>query len=274
MFYQKVLLLLVSFIFVSMAYAQENASVADEAQTQADKIADVAAELQRLSAEAESSGDSKLKDCIDGNLGSVKGLAASASGMVSRIASLAEAGKADEAASQLEALNGMAESADQLLAKAQSCEGGDPNKAQTKKESDSKNKKPATGNNTNTPDTANVNANANVNVNTADVAAESDSKAESDTNAEAATEESTVDDNTSVSDAMSLDMGSDMVTETERSVEGSDSADAAGADASDIQQSGNETTADDFTTAQTPTDTTSEPLPEHEPEEIEQSPTR
>lgn len=270
MFYQKVLLLLVSLIFVSMVYAQENASVADEAQTQADKIADVAAELQRLSAEAESSGDSKLKDCIDGNLGAVKGLASSASGMVSRIASLAEAGKADEAASQLEALNGMAESADQLLAKAQSCEGGDPNKAQTKKESDSQTKKPATSN-TNAPATANVNA--NVNVNTAD-AAESDSKAESDTNAEAATEESTVDDNTSVSDAMSLDMGSDMVTETERNVEGSDNADAAGADASDVQQSGNETTADDFTTEQTPTDTTSEPLPEHEPEEIEQSPTR
>ena len=246
-----------------MVYAQENASVADEAQNQADKIADVAAELQRMVAEADSAGDKKLKGCVEGILGNAKTLVSSASGMVPRIASLAEAGKADEAAAQLEALNGMADSADQLLAKAQSCEGGDTNKAQTKKESDSQNKKPATGN-------PNAPATVNANLNTADAAAESDSKAESDTNAE----ESGVDDNTSVSDAMSLDMGSDMVTETERNVEGSDAADAAGADASDIQQSGNETAADDFTTAQTPTDTTSEPLPEHEPEEIEQSPTR
>ena len=261
MFYRKVLLLLFSFIFVSMVYAQENASVADEAQNQADKIADVAAELQRMVAEADSSGDKKLKGCVEGILGNAKTLVSSASGMVPRIASLAEAGKADEAAAQLEALNGMADSADQLLAKAQSCEGGDTNKAQTKKESDSQNKKPATGN-------PNAPATVNANLNTADAAAESDS------NADAGAEESGVDDNTSVSDAMSLDMGADMVTETERNVEGTDHADAAGADASDIQQSGNETAADDFTTAQTPTDTTSEPLPEHEPEEIEQSPTR
>lgn len=259
MFYQKVLLLLASFVFVSVLYAQAGSSVADEAQAQADKIADVAAELQRLFADADSNGDKKLKGCIEGHLGAVKGLAASASGMVPRIVSLAEAGKAEEAATQMEALNGMADSADQLLAKAQSCEGGDPNKAPAKKD-DSQAKKPTT-NNSNVSAT-NANPTANVNVNT-------DSNSES-----AAAESDSSNDSTSVSDAMSLDMGSDMVTETERNVEGSDHADAAGADASDVQQSANETVADDFTTAQTPTDTTSEPLPEHEPEEIEQSPTR
>ena len=219
MFYQKIMILFVSFVFVSMLYAQEDASsLAGEAQSMADKISEVASELQGLASEAASSGDSKLKGCVDANLRVVKGLASSANSMVSQITSLAASGKVAEAKNLLEGLNGMAENADQVLAKAQSCEGGSQQqKAADKKDSKVQNQRAQTPGQLQT-----VSADGSVTMtNTADGsnAASSDSSA-------------------SVSDAMSMDIGSDLVTETERNVEGTDTSDAAGADAGGGLQSG------------------------------------
>ena len=62
---QKFILFFVPFVFVSLLYAQDASSLADEAQGKADKIAGVVSELQSLASEASSSGDSKLKACVE-----------------------------------------------------------------------------------------------------------------------------------------------------------------------------------------------------------------
>jgi len=211
---QKFILFFVSFVFVSLLYAQDASSLADEAQGKADKIAGVVSELQSLASEASSSGDSKLKACVEKQLGAAKGLASAAGSMVSQIASLAAAGKTADAQNQLIALSGMADNADQALAAAQSCEEG------------GQNQKPAQ-------------------------------------------QQSKKSDN--VSNAMKLDIGGDMATEVSRTVEGSDSADAAGIDASDVQQSGNESSAEIAPSAEDPQDAT---LIEEEEEIEEQSRTK
>ena len=263
MLYQKVMLLFISFVFVSLLYAQEDASsLAGEAQSMADKISEVASELQGLASEAASAGDTKLKACIDGNLRAVKSLVSSANSMVSQIASLAASGKVAEAKNLLEGLGGMADNADQVLTKAQSCEGGsNQQKAADKKDSKLQNQ--------NRPQTQaaqpQVSADGSVTMtNTADGSSNAASSSDS---------------STSVSDAMSLDIGSDMVTETERDVEGTDTSDAAGADMGGGLQSGSgDTSAIDEIAPETGTvadDPQDVPVPVEEEEEIEdQSPTR
>lgn len=218
MFGKKLILFFIALFFVSVLYAQEGGSLADEAKAKAGKIADVAGELQALSNDAASAGDTKLKVCVDSQLGTVNGLVSSAAGIASQVASLVAAGKTADAQNQMIALNSMADAADQALSKAQSCESGD-------------NQKPVEKN---------------------------DSKSNKQSN--------------SVSDAMKLDIGSDLVTEVVRVVEGADSADAAGADESDIQKSGNENAGEIAPSAEDPQDV---PQPAEEEEDIEeQSPTK
>jgi hypothetical protein len=246
MFYQKVILFFVSLVFISVIYAQDGgSSLADEAQGVVDKIAEVASELQGLLSEAESAGDSTLKNCVSNHLSNVNGLVSSARGTASQIATLVENGKTDEAKNLMEGLNSLVENANQALNQAQSCEGSNKNAKKTTQQM---------------PQQPNSNS-ANVN-NTAS------NTTVSNTGSDAST---------SVSDAMSMDIGSDMVTETSRNVEGTDTADAAGAEAGGgIQQSGNETATDEIIPSAAPEDDTQDAfLPVEEEEEIEdQSPTK
>ena len=191
MFFQKIILFCCSIVAAAALFADVSSaalSLADEAQAKADKISAVESELKQLSSEASLSGDSKLKVCIENYLGTVKGLAASANGMTSQIVLLVTTDKTMEARNQISALNALAESATQALAKAKSCEKSDMDPKHLNKNDYQKN--PAG----------------------------------------------------SVSDAMKLNAGNDLPTEIDRSaVEGSDPADAAGVETSDIQRSSNET---------------------------------
>ena len=111
--------------------------LADEAQVKADKIADIESELKRLFVEASSSGDSKFKTCIGNNFGTVKGLAASAKGMVSQITLLVISNKMTEARHQTSALNGLVDAAEKTLAKAQNCKKSGDSLAESDKNANS-----------------------------------------------------------------------------------------------------------------------------------------
>ena len=135
MSFSKFVLLFVSLIFVSMLYADAK----DDAQAKADKISDVAAELNKAHAEASAANDTNWKACVGKQLNTVKGLVASAASIAAKIQGLVAAGKAAEVESQLVILDGMAESADKALAEAQTCEkSGGQQQAKTEQNSASK----------------------------------------------------------------------------------------------------------------------------------------
>lgn len=95
--------------------------LADEAQAKADKILNVEGELKRLFGEAASSGDSEFKACVGSYFGTVKGISASANGMVSQIVLLLTSNKMTEAQYQMSTLDGLVGAAEQTLARAQNC---------------------------------------------------------------------------------------------------------------------------------------------------------
>ena len=219
-FSTKFVLLIAALIFTSMLYAED---IKDEAKSQADKISDVEAEINRMSSEAASANDQKWKSCLGKHLGTVKGLVGRAAGIVGKIPGLVAAGKVAEAQNQLVILGGMADSANKSLAEAQNCERSTP-------------------------------------------APQSQTKTE---------QKSAIAKNT-VSSAMSLDIGADSPTEINRgSVEGSDSADAAGLDASGVIQTSNDgSSANDITVAVTETpEDASQVVDETVPDQTDQSPT-
>ncbi|MBP5202107.1 hypothetical protein J6253_05150 [bacterium] len=217
MSFSKFVLLFVSLIFASVLYADDGSSLKDEAQAKADKISDVEAELNKASAEASAAKDQKWKSCVNGHLGTVKGLAASAASIAAKIPGLVAAGKTAEAQSQLVILSGMADSADKSLAEAQNCERSAAPQQQAKTEQDSASKG-------------------------------------------------------GVTSAMNLDLGNDMPAEINRgSVEGSDSADAANVDSSDVPQTANDGSADTtVVVSETPEDASQI---EQVPDQEDQSPT-
>ncbi|MBO7126697.1 hypothetical protein J6W78_04045 [bacterium] len=94
--------------------------------------------------------------------------------------------------------------------------------------------------------------------------------------AQTKTEQQNVNVKASLSSAMTLNMGNDMVTEINRgAMEGSDSADAAGVDASGVIQTTNDGSASEeiaATVTETPEDA-SQAVPEEEPAQDTESPT-
>lgn len=131
MSFRKFALFFVFIVVVSALNAKVDTMsfvLADKAQEKADKIADIEGELKRLFIEASSSGDSKFKACVGNHFGTVKGLAASANGMVSQIILLVTSDKMTEAQYQTSALSGLVDAAEKTLAKAQNCKknGGSP----------------------------------------------------------------------------------------------------------------------------------------------------
>ena len=221
MFCRKYILFSVLIIVASALFAEVGTATlswADEAQAKADKISNIEVELKQLISEATSSGDSRLKVCLEKYSGTVKGLMESANEMVLQVLLFVTLGKSMEARNQINVLNALADSADQALTDAQSCERTDE-----------------------------IYNNVNKN-------------------------ELNKNPSGSVSDAMKLNVGDDLPTEIDRgAVEGSDLADAAEVETSDIQYSVNETSDNLIFSGEDPRDI-EKPFEEEEKIEV-QSPT-
>lgn len=202
---------------------QDPASMKQDAQDQAARVSDVEITLSKMNAEAVREKDIKWKVCLDNYLGTVKGMAESASSVAAKIPELVDAGKFEDAKSQLVLLRGLADSAEKSLAESQGCERQLSNNTQN-----------------------------------STIVKEIDSASE-EKGANLETE--------SVSDAMNMNIGGDFVTEIDKaSVEGSDAADAAGAEQSDVNTGSANAGSSDSNAA------TSEE-PEIIPDPIDQSPT-
>ncbi|MBP5406843.1 hypothetical protein J6Z19_06815 [bacterium] len=128
MFCRKYILFSVLIVIASALFAEvgtETLSLAEEAQAKADRISDIEGELKQIASEAASSGDSKLKVCVEKYSGTVKGLVKSANEVVLQVLLFVTLGKSAEAQNQMNALNALADSADAAHSKALNCEKSD-----------------------------------------------------------------------------------------------------------------------------------------------------
>lgn len=118
------LLFLSFFSFLSLAAqdVKSDEEMKKEAQENLKKITEMESALEKMDAEAVKEKDIKWKVCLDNFFGALKGIAASAVNAAKKIPELIDAGKAEEANSQLVLLRGLTDSAERSFFEAQSCE--------------------------------------------------------------------------------------------------------------------------------------------------------
>ena len=116
------------FVVLAMVFVfaqEEKVSERDmikETDSLTEKILEVEATIDNLSKESVKEKDIKWKVCLDDYLGSVKGVAASAVAAQTRLKELIEAGKPEDAYSQLILLRGLSESAQKSMNDSMACE--------------------------------------------------------------------------------------------------------------------------------------------------------
>lgn len=93
-----------------------------EAKEKVNKVSEIEKSLDKLNKDAVKEKDIKWKVCLDNYIGTLKGVAASAINAGTKIPELVEAGKFDDAKSQLILLRGLTDSAEKTLSESQSCE--------------------------------------------------------------------------------------------------------------------------------------------------------